>query len=105
MGISNIIDVTGSRNGNLETQIGQIPWNGKVPSRIGFRPSALKVEGDGIPIQCNIISKEYRGKEVLLDLKVGDSMVRGSIDGRSELNENAGSVMFLDTEQLVPLDD
>jgi len=105
MGISNIIDVTGSRNGNLETQIGEIPWNGKVPSRIGFRPSALKVEGDGIPIQCNIISKEYRGKEVLLDLKVGDSMVRGSIDGRSELNENAGSVMFLDTEQLVPLDD
>jgi ABC-type Fe3+/spermidine/putrescine transport system ATPase subunit len=105
MGISNLVAVKGHSDGILDTEIGPLPWKGRSPSKIGFRPSSLRTDGDGVPLECQILNREYRGQDVLIELSVGGSVLKGSMKGRLDKENEERTMVFLDPEEIVPFFD
>ncbi|MGA1792508.1 MAG: ABC transporter ATP-binding protein [Thermoplasmatota archaeon] len=105
MGVSNILSVGSFSNGFLKTRIGKISWKGPPPRYIGFRPESLKSKGEGIRIKCKVVSVEYRGRDLLLDLRKGGVELRGIIGGKSSFRPGNEIEMVLDTKDIIPIRD
>jgi ABC-type Fe3+/spermidine/putrescine transport system ATPase subunit len=102
MGITNILDVHGHDDGFIKTSLGDLPWKGETPKKIGFRPESLRPSGKGILLKCRIKSFEYRGKEIIADLSCNGNILKGSMDGRQVLKKNEIINMRLDPSELIP---
>jgi ABC-type Fe3+/spermidine/putrescine transport system ATPase subunit len=102
MGVANILKVQGSSEGLIRTSIGKIPWEGKVPDRIGFRPLSFKAGGEGQKFRCKVTSLEYRGSEVHLELKYKGVKLKGTASGKLKPSKGEKIEMGLSPEGLVP---
>jgi len=103
MGVSNIMPVKPSGDGYLLSAIGPIPWEGKPPRYIGFRPESLRLRGKGLKLKCGVVSVEYRGRDLLLDLDSLGIELRGIISGRSDVAVGDQIEMVIDPNDIVPL--
>jgi len=103
MGVSNILPVKNSDDGFISTDIGRIPWEGDPPRYIGFRPESLRIRGVGLKLTCKVVSVEYRGRDLLLDLRISGMRLRGIINGRSATEAGEEIVMILDPRNVIPI--
>jgi putative spermidine/putrescine transport system ATP-binding protein len=102
MGVANIFKVLGRKNSTIRTRIGDLPWSGKAPEKIGFRPESLRSSGRGIRLKCRILNFEYRGKEIIAELSHNGAKLKGSMDGRERFRKNDLIDMRLDPTELIP---
>jgi multiple sugar transport system ATP-binding protein len=106
MGFFNLFKVRGRNDKGLITDIGVIPVEvGKTPDRIGFRSESTVREGDGYQITGTVLSREYRGREHLIDIRVGNSIVR-TIDRSAEgISPGNRITVRVPMDMFVPLTD
>ncbi|MGA1820288.1 MAG: ABC transporter ATP-binding protein [Thermoplasmatota archaeon] len=105
MGISNILPVMSCSKGFLTTEIGKISWKGGPPGYIGFRPEALRTDGEGLRVSCKVVSVEYRGRDLLLELRTGGISLRSMIGGNCNVRPGDMIEMVLDPGDVVAIDD
>lgn len=103
MGINNIFDVRGSRDGHLITDIGSIPWDERVPERIAFRPGSSVEDGDGIVLSGEVVETEYRGRDHLVRLKVRDSIVMVVIPPRHDVEKGTRLEVVIPKARIIGL--
>ena len=104
MGMGNIIKVLERRDGSLLTSFGDIPWKGKAPSFVGFRPESVRGRGPGLRIGGRVLSVEYRGKDLLVEVIAGKKTFRLLFPSSSRIGVGSDIVFFAPYHSLVPLE-
>ncbi|MEA3559057.1 MAG: ABC transporter ATP-binding protein [Candidatus Thermoplasmatota archaeon] len=83
MGMVNIFPILGSGENEIHIPIGKLPWKGKVPDRIGFRPGSVKMEGVGLRSRGEVKEIVFRGSDILLEIDVAGETVHVSIPDKN----------------------
>ncbi len=101
MGVSNIFQVSGNIKDHIQTPICNLPMKKEIPHHIGLRPESLKLEGGPIKLDCKVVSMEYRGKDIQIELSTKGQILKASLDGRVKIEKGQAVSMFLSPDEVI----
>ncbi len=107
MGMNNSLEVKGTSNGHLLTELGRVPWSGRVPRRLGFRPeSVIEPSGPdaGLIIDGKVRSLEYNGRDRMVEVVTEKGTFTINVDGKRDLDIGTVVRRLLPFSELCPLD-
>ncbi|MFW3145827.1 MAG: ABC transporter ATP-binding protein [Thermoplasmatota archaeon] len=103
LGMKNIFRAGEAGSGILDTPFGKIPWMGKKPRYIGFRPESIVPSGNGIELEGLVTSMTYRGSDILIDVIVNGYAVRAVLPENLPLSKGKDVKLVLPYGSIIPL--
>ncbi|OYT45221.1 MAG: ABC transporter ATP-binding protein [Deltaproteobacteria bacterium] len=103
LGFGNIFRVKARGNGSIATPLGPIPWNGDMPSHIGFRPDSVRIGTDGGGLKGKVISSEYRGSSLFLRVSCRSVVVIMEVDPHIGAGKGDEVTFSIPRDSIVPL--
>jgi ABC-type Fe3+/spermidine/putrescine transport system ATPase subunit len=104
MGIKNIFRVRRSRGNMLETEIGDLHWEGNIPKYIGFRSHSVSLVDDNSGIEGTVLGMEYLGDRTMVQVDIDGKRVEVQYNGESVCRIGDPISIFLNDKDLIALD-
>jgi len=106
MGLNNIVNVKGTADGFLTTDLGSVPWRGSAPKKFGFRPESVMLDDgscEGLALEGSVRSIEYHGRDHVVRLVTKAGVFQVMMDGRMFVGIGDRVRMVVPFERLCPL--